>query len=89
MTLKQDGMTVAATVRKFEQLARLCLYLVPTEEQRVKRMLEVFRLDISLAIESSGGQPNTTADCIEKAYRAEHRLNQLKEMRARMFETRN
>ncbi|KAL5559193.1 hypothetical protein UlMin_035404 [Ulmus minor] len=88
LTLKQDGMTVAATVKKFEQLARLCPYLVPTEEQRVKRMLEVFRPDISLAIESSGGQPATTVDCIEKAYRAEHRLNQLKEMRARMFETR-
>lgn len=88
LTLKQDGMTVAATVKKFEQLARLCPYLVPTEEQRVKRMLEVFRPDISLAIESGRGQPATTADCIEKAYRAEHRLNQLKEMRARMFETR-
>ncbi|KAL5557083.1 hypothetical protein UlMin_039319 [Ulmus minor] len=88
LTLKQDGMTVAATVKKFEQLARLCPYLVPTEEQRVKRMLEVFRPDISLAIESGGGQPATTADCIEKAYRAEHRLNQLREMRARMFESR-
>ncbi|KAL5545301.1 hypothetical protein UlMin_009085 [Ulmus minor] len=88
LTLKQDGMTVAVTVKKFEQLARLCPYLVPTEEQRVKCMLEVFRPDISLAIESGGGQPDTTADCIEKAYRAEHRLNQLKEMRARMFETR-
>ena len=50
-------------------------------------MLEVFRLDISLAIKSGGGQPATMADCIKKAYRAEHRLNQLKEMRARMFET--
>ncbi|KAL5560227.1 hypothetical protein UlMin_036438 [Ulmus minor] len=88
LTLKQDGMTVAVTVKKFEQLARLCPYLVPTEEQRVKRMLEVFRPDISLAIESGGGQPATTADCIEKAYRAEHRLNQLREMRARMFESR-
>ena len=52
-------------------------------------MLEVFRPDISLAIESGGGQPATTADYIEKAYRAEHRLNQLKEMRARMFKTIN
>ncbi|KAL5568094.1 hypothetical protein UlMin_024669 [Ulmus minor] len=31
-------MTVAVTVKKFEQLARLCPYLVPTEEQRVKRI---------------------------------------------------
>ena len=51
-------------------------------------MLEVFRPDISLAIESGGGQVATMADCIKKAYRVEHRLNQLKEMRARMFETR-
>ena len=88
LALKQDGMTVAAAVKKFEQLARLCPYLVPTEDQRVRRMLEMFRPDISLAIESGGGQPATTVDCIEKAYRAEHRLNQLKEMRARMFESR-
>ncbi|KAL5548820.1 hypothetical protein UlMin_004051 [Ulmus minor] len=49
-------MTVAATVKKFEQLARLCPYLVPTEEQRTKRMLEMFRPDISLAIETKKKQ---------------------------------
>ncbi|KAL5543578.1 hypothetical protein UlMin_007362 [Ulmus minor] len=38
LTLKQDGMTVAVAVKKFEQLARLCPYRVPTEEQRIKEM---------------------------------------------------
>ncbi|KAL5540354.1 hypothetical protein UlMin_043023 [Ulmus minor] len=42
--------------------------------------------DISLAIESGGDQPKTTSDCIERAFRAEHRLNQLKEMKAKTFE---
>ena len=56
---------VAEAVKKFERIARLCLYLVPIEEQRTKRMLEMFRPDISLAIESGGDQPVTTTDCIE------------------------
>ncbi|KAL5556565.1 hypothetical protein UlMin_038801 [Ulmus minor] len=41
LNFKQDNMTVADAVRKFERLAKLCPYLVPTEEQRVKRMLEM------------------------------------------------
>ncbi|KAL5548161.1 hypothetical protein UlMin_003392 [Ulmus minor] len=86
LNLQQGNMTVAAAVKKFEQLARLCPYLVPTEEQRTKRMLEMFRPDISLAIESGGDQPKTTSDCIERAFRVEHRLNQLKEMKAKTFE---
>ena len=81
LSLKQDNMTVAEAVKKFERLAKLCPYLVPTEEQRTKRMLEMFRPDISLAIECGGEQPSTTTDCIERAYRAEHRLNQLREIR--------
>ncbi|KAL5554707.1 hypothetical protein UlMin_042108 [Ulmus minor] len=80
-------MTVADAVRKFERLAKLCPYLVPTEEQRVKRMLEMFRPDISLSVEGGSDPPTTTTDCVERAYRAEHRLNQLKEMRNRMFES--
>ena len=42
LNFKQDNMTVVDTVRKFERLAKLCPYLVPIEEQRVKRMLEMF-----------------------------------------------
>ena len=72
-------MTIADAVKKFEQLARLCLYLVPTEEQRAHRMLEMFKPKIALAIESIGGRPTTTTECIERAYRVEHLLNQIKE----------
>jgi len=86
LNFKQDNMTVAEAIRKFEWLAKLCPYLVPTEEQMVKRMLEMFRPDISLSVEGGSDPPTTTTDCIERAYRAEHRLNQLKEIRNRMYE---
>ncbi|KAL5577633.1 hypothetical protein UlMin_019332 [Ulmus minor] len=88
LTLKQGKMTVAEAVRKFEQLARLCPYLIPTEEQRTRRMLDMFRPKISLALESGGVPPTTVADCVERAYRAEHRLMQVREERAKAFEAR-
>ena len=50
-------------------------------------MLETFRLDITLAIESGSNTPTTITQCTERAYRAEHRLNQLKETRAKNFES--
>ena len=46
---QQGNMTVAEAVKKFEQLARLYLYLVLTKEQRTQRMLEMFKPEISLA----------------------------------------
>ena len=48
-------MTIVEAVKKFEQLAILCLFLVPTEEQRTRRMLEMFKPKIALAIDSVGG----------------------------------
>ena len=53
------------------------------EEWRVKRMLKIFRPDISLTIESVGDPPTTTTNCVERADRAKHCLNQLKEKRQR------
>ncbi|KAL5554939.1 hypothetical protein UlMin_037175 [Ulmus minor] len=41
INIKQGSMSVTEAVRKFDQLARLCPYLVPTEEERVRRMLEM------------------------------------------------
>ncbi|KAL5570456.1 hypothetical protein UlMin_027031 [Ulmus minor] len=41
INIKQGSMSVTKAVRKFDQLARLCPYLVPTEEERVRRMLEM------------------------------------------------
>ena len=54
LNFKQDNMTVADAVRKFERLVKLCPYLAPTEDQRVKRMLEMFRPDVSLSVEGRG-----------------------------------
>ena len=51
-------------------------------------MLEMFRPNISLSVEGGGDPPTMTTDCVERAYRAEHRLNQLNDMRQRMYENR-
>ena len=75
LNFKQDNMIVAEAIRKFERLTKLCPCLIPTEEQRVKRMLKMFRPDISLSVEGRGNPPTTTTDCVERAYRVEHRLN--------------
>ena len=80
-------MTVVDAVRKFEQLARLFPSLANTEEERLRRMMDMFRLDISLAIESRGGPPTTVVDCVDRAIRVEYRLAQLREERACHFET--
>ena len=54
LNFKQENMTIAESVKKFERLVKLCPYLFPTEEQQTKRMLEMFSPDISLPIESGG-----------------------------------
>ncbi|GMN35317.1 hypothetical protein TIFTF001_048444 [Ficus carica] len=45
-SLQQGSMTVMEAVQKFEQLARLCPELVPTEREKVRRMMKMFRTDI-------------------------------------------
>ena len=49
-------------------------------------MFEMFRLDISLSVEGGSDPPTTTTDSAERAYRAENRLDQLKEMMNLMHE---
>ena len=49
-------------------------------------MMDMFRPDIALAIESGGGPPTTVADCVDRAIRVEYRLAKLREERARHFE---
>ena len=81
LNFKHDNTTVAETVKKFEQLTKLCPYLVSTEDQQVKQMLVMLQQDVTLAIEIGEDQPTMTTDYVERAYRAEHCLNQLKENR--------
>ncbi|KAL5570735.1 hypothetical protein UlMin_020332 [Ulmus minor] len=57
LNLKQGNMTVIEAVTKFEQLARLCPSLVATEEERTRKMMDMFCPDIALAIESGGSPP--------------------------------
>ena len=50
-------------------------------------MLDMFRPDIALAIESGSNAPTTTMDCVDRDYWIEHQLNMLKEMKAKKFKS--
>ncbi|KAL5543861.1 hypothetical protein UlMin_007645 [Ulmus minor] len=86
INLKQGAMSVTEALRKFDQLARLFPFLVPTEEERVRRMLEILQPELALVIESGHNPPTTMAECVERALRAEYRLAQVKEERNRIFD---
>ena len=62
-------MTVAEAVTKFTQLARLCPRLVPTKEERVRRMMKMFKPELAMAIGSSSEPLTTVADCATRALR--------------------
>ncbi|GMN63759.1 hypothetical protein TIFTF001_032830 [Ficus carica] len=46
-SFRQGSMTVMEAVKKFEQLARLCLELVQNETEKAKRMMRMFQIDIA------------------------------------------
>ena len=71
LNLKQRTMIIIEAVNKFEQLSRLCPFMVRIEEDRLKRMMDMFRPDITLAIESSGNPPTTVARCVKRAVQIE------------------
>lgn len=75
-------MAVSETVTKFIQLVRLCPSLVPKEEERVKRLMDVLRLEIALAIDNVSKSPTTMVDCIARAIRTKYRQAHMKEDRA-------
>ena len=50
-------------------------------------MMDMFKPDIALAIESGGSSPTTVARCVERAVRIEYRMAQVKEERNKYFET--
>ena len=86
LNLKQGTMTIIEAVNKFEQLSRLSPFMVRTEEDRLRCMMDMFQPDIALAIESGGSPPTIVARCVERAVRIEHRMAQLKEKRTWYFE---
>ncbi|GMN22961.1 hypothetical protein TIFTF001_040374 [Ficus carica] len=83
--LKQETMTVMEAVKKFEQLARLCPELVPTETEKVRRMMKMFRTDIAKQVSAGSSPPTLVSDCVSRAIRAEYWINQDKEARAQIF----
>ena len=48
--------------------------MLRTEEDRLKRMMDMFKPDIALAIESDGSLPTTVARCVERVVRIEYRM---------------
>ncbi|GMN65141.1 hypothetical protein TIFTF001_034207 [Ficus carica] len=84
-SLKQGSMTVLEAVKKFEQLAHLCLELVPNETEKVRRMMKMFRIDITKQVSVGSSSPILVSDCISRAIRAEYWINQDNEARAQIF----
>ncbi|GMN19907.1 hypothetical protein TIFTF001_045256 [Ficus carica] len=80
--LKQGSMTVMEAVKKFEQLARLCPELVPSETEKVRRMMKMFRTYIYKQVSAGSSPPTLVSDCVSRAIRAEYWINQDKEARA-------
>ena len=86
LNMKQGTMTVIEAVNKFEQLSRLCPSMIRTEEDKLRRIMDMLRPDITLAIESGGSPPRTVAKCVERAIRIEYRMAQVKEEKNKYYE---
>ncbi|GMN31454.1 hypothetical protein TIFTF001_050737 [Ficus carica] len=83
--LKQGTLTVMEAVKKFEQLARLCPELVPSETEKVRIMMKMFRTDIAKQVSAGSSPPTLVSDCMSRVIRAEYWINQDKEARAQIF----
>ncbi|GMN22409.1 hypothetical protein TIFTF001_043511 [Ficus carica] len=87
-SLRQGTMTVMEAINKFEQLARLCPELVPSETEKVRLMMKMFRSDIAKQVSAGERPPTRVSDCISRAIRAEYWNNRDKEERAQFFKAR-
>ncbi|GMN22111.1 hypothetical protein TIFTF001_045605 [Ficus carica] len=87
-SLRQGSMTVMEAVNKFEQLARLCPELVPSETEKVRLMMKIFQSDIAKQVSAGESPPTRVSDCISRAIRAEYWNNRDKEERAQFFKAR-
>ncbi|GMN60604.1 hypothetical protein TIFTF001_029690 [Ficus carica] len=59
--------------------------LVPNETEKVRRMMKMFRTDITKQVSVESGPPTLVADCISRALRADYWINQDKKARAQIF----
>ena len=63
-------MAVTEAIKKFDRLEKLCHFLkLDEEKERICKMLEMFRSDFAIFVET-GGQPTMVAKCCERALHA-------------------
>nr|GMN27635.1 hypothetical protein TIFTF001_051606 [Ficus carica] len=70
---------------EFEQVARLCPHLISSERDKVRRMIRMFRSDLTVVISSGPYPPITVAECVSREIRAEYWVGQNREQRAKFF----
>ncbi|KAL5578492.1 hypothetical protein UlMin_020191 [Ulmus minor] len=75
--LQQGNLSVDEVVRQFDQLARFCPHLVSTDNDRTRRLISVFRPEIANTVDAGTSGPQSYADCIERAQRAEYHLSKV------------
>ncbi|GMN62168.1 hypothetical protein TIFTF001_031251 [Ficus carica] len=80
---ENQGITVTEACQKFNRLARLCPYLLPTKGERVRRMIQMFRPEIVVVVDNGDRPPLTVAECVSRALRAEFHLTEAKEEKTR------
>ena len=78
-------MTVIDAIDRFNRLARLCPSMVANEENRVRRMMEMFKPELVFNIDSGSSPPTMAANYLSRAIRAEYHLGQVQEDRAQVF----
>ncbi|GMN33421.1 hypothetical protein TIFTF001_046700 [Ficus carica] len=83
---RQGNLSVTEAVKRFNQLARLCPYMVPNEQERLRRMIGMLKPEIAVIVDSGTTPPTTTAECVKCALRAEYHLNKQKESQPRQNE---
>ncbi|KAL5579934.1 hypothetical protein UlMin_012376 [Ulmus minor] len=71
--LRQGNLSVTEAIKRFDQLARLVPHLVTDERERVRRMMHIFRPSIATIADAGDHGPQTVAECIDHALRAEFR----------------
>ncbi|GMN35310.1 hypothetical protein TIFTF001_042210 [Ficus carica] len=64
---KQGTVSVIEAICKFDQLAQFCPHLMPTKDERVRRMLDMFHPEIAIVIDSGERPPTTIAESVERA----------------------
>ena len=78
--LLQGKLLVTEAIKRFDQLARLVPHLVTDERERVRRMMRMFHPGITSIADAGNHGPQTVAECIDHALRAEfHEKENLRE----------